>query len=645
MQKKENIETKKKLKVAFYLRISTEDQKEMYGISLQLESLKNLLKSREYDLEFAWDRYIYKDENISWSLKIEDRPAMKRLFADLSFWKPFDLVLVYKIDRFARSLRVLLDITEELKRKHVGFISSLESIDTSTHFWQAMLWILWVFSELEKNMNQQKMESWKIQSVKSWNKLAPVYWYDRYNENRVNYYKINAEEANIITQIFKDYTSPTHKWDLWYIREKLINNKVFTPWVSREKKSRTSIASKTKNPYGWTNYTIKRILENSVYIWEYYYWKTTSIIDEKTWKRKKIDVEKEKWISSDVPHTKIISEKIFNEAQKILQDKKKTAHEWKHVTKWNVYIFTWLIKCDACKWNKTNWWMYHWIWETSNKITQYKCKWTHKNIKICDVIPIQANDLDKILLWEVKKIINNPPAIEKYTADNELIWNEKKAIQNEIEKHHKNKLNYQQWKKNLYEALIMNKVDTSTYKKDDDELDNLISRENQRIEELNLKLNNQFELDEYIQIFSVMKEFIWDKFDEIFEDKEKTQKFMKFLIDEIIIYSKQNDWTYSISGPKKERQLIPYRIEVRLKLPQVFIDEIKSMGILQFVTSAFKSFENDDDEKNNNKKWGKWGWTSSKSKTIYNKTKKTIEWTKNKLRNNIIRVKNSLSPL
>jgi len=48
--------------------------------------------------------------------------------------KPFDVVIVYKIDRFARDLKVLLEISDLLKEQEVGFISTQESIDTSTAF-------------------------------------------------------------------------------------------------------------------------------------------------------------------------------------------------------------------------------------------------------------------------------------------------------------------------------------------------------------------------------------------------------------------------------------------------------------------------------------------------------------------------------
>ena len=70
--------------------------------------------------------------------------------------RPFDAVIVYRIDRFARNLRVLLSVIDELSAYGVDFISANESIDTSTPFGKAMLGIIGVFAELERNSIQER---------------------------------------------------------------------------------------------------------------------------------------------------------------------------------------------------------------------------------------------------------------------------------------------------------------------------------------------------------------------------------------------------------------------------------------------------------------------------------------------------------
>jgi len=71
----------------------------------------------------AGDRYIYRDTAISGITPIQDRPDLSRLISDLEYGslgeKPFDIVIVYKIDRFARKLSLLLEIVDELAKYNV----------------------------------------------------------------------------------------------------------------------------------------------------------------------------------------------------------------------------------------------------------------------------------------------------------------------------------------------------------------------------------------------------------------------------------------------------------------------------------------------------------------------------------------------
>jgi DNA invertase Pin-like site-specific DNA recombinase len=53
--------------------------------------------------------------------------------------KMFDTVVVYRLDRFARSLMLLLDIIQRLQAYKVDFISTQEMIDTGTPFGNAMV--------------------------------------------------------------------------------------------------------------------------------------------------------------------------------------------------------------------------------------------------------------------------------------------------------------------------------------------------------------------------------------------------------------------------------------------------------------------------------------------------------------------------
>src|SRR6266540_4327479 len=62
----------------------------------------------------------------------------------------YDVLLVYRVDRFARSLKVLVHLLEELERAGVAFRSATEPIDTSTATGRMLVQLLGVFAEFER---------------------------------------------------------------------------------------------------------------------------------------------------------------------------------------------------------------------------------------------------------------------------------------------------------------------------------------------------------------------------------------------------------------------------------------------------------------------------------------------------------------
>ncbi|MBE6147428.1 MAG: recombinase family protein [Firmicutes bacterium] len=130
-------------KKALYVRVSTEMQVEGYSIDTQIELLENFIKSKEWK-----DYEIYKD--LGYSGKSLERPAIKKLIKDCEEGK-IDVVLVFKLDRISRSQKDTLYLIEEIFNKYqVGFISIRENFDTTTPFGKAMIGILSVFAQLER---------------------------------------------------------------------------------------------------------------------------------------------------------------------------------------------------------------------------------------------------------------------------------------------------------------------------------------------------------------------------------------------------------------------------------------------------------------------------------------------------------------
>lgn len=141
--------------VGIYARVSTEDQTSVQ----QLEQLRNYCEKQGLCI-FAE----YVDEGES-ALK-QNRPQYQRLLEDARRRK-IDVVLVYKLDRFSRSLKELVNTIAMLKEQGVNFISYTEKdFDTTSATGQLMFHIVSAFAQFERDMISERTRL-KLNHLKS----------------------------------------------------------------------------------------------------------------------------------------------------------------------------------------------------------------------------------------------------------------------------------------------------------------------------------------------------------------------------------------------------------------------------------------------------------------------------------------------
>lgn len=126
------------MRVAIYCRVSTSDQ----SVEMQRAQLLEYVARRGWELAGE-----YTDAGISGAK--DRRPSLDRLMDDARK-RAFDAILVWKFDRFARSVSHLLRALEEFKGLGVEFVSYSENLDTSTPMGKAMFTILGALAELER---------------------------------------------------------------------------------------------------------------------------------------------------------------------------------------------------------------------------------------------------------------------------------------------------------------------------------------------------------------------------------------------------------------------------------------------------------------------------------------------------------------
>ena len=130
--------------VALYTRVSTDYQfEEGYSLDAQEEKLKKWCELKDYD-SFK----VYPDGG--WSGSNLKRPKMQELIDDIKHHR-VKAVVVYKLDRLSRSQKDTLYLLEDVFiPNNVDFISLNENFDTSTSYGRAMIGILSVFAQLER---------------------------------------------------------------------------------------------------------------------------------------------------------------------------------------------------------------------------------------------------------------------------------------------------------------------------------------------------------------------------------------------------------------------------------------------------------------------------------------------------------------
>jgi DNA invertase Pin-like site-specific DNA recombinase len=135
-------------KVALYARVST-----LAGQSPEMQ----LVELREYAARRGWlvvEEYV--DHGVSGAKK--SRPALNRLMADAK-QRRFDVVAVWKIDRFGRSLKHLVNALAELESLGIAFLSLKDSLDLTTASGRLLFQLVAAMAEFERSLIQERVRA------------------------------------------------------------------------------------------------------------------------------------------------------------------------------------------------------------------------------------------------------------------------------------------------------------------------------------------------------------------------------------------------------------------------------------------------------------------------------------------------------
>lgn len=373
---------------ACYLRVSTNDQLE-FSPDAQLRAIKTYAKNNNIIID---DDYIFIDEGIS-GRKADKRPAFQKMIAIAkSKPKKFDVILVHKFDRFARSREDSV-VYKSLLRKECGIkvVSITESIedDKFSVILEAMLeamaeyYSLNLSDEVKKGMTE-KARRGQFQST-------PPFGYKMQNKELV----IKEDEAKAVKLIFDKFL---HENASFLSIAKYIN----------------SLGYKTHRGNLFENRTIEYILNNPVYCGKVRWTPTGKI---------KRDYNNEESIIEKSSHLPIISEEDFEKVkEKLLKRKEINRRYYKGANAANLHWLNGLVRCKEC--GKTL---------VRNQKNYYQCNgYVKGQCTTSQMIKISA--IEEAILEQLKKDFNSKLELNVKINSNSFNNDELQIIYTQLEK-------------------------------------------------------------------------------------------------------------------------------------------------------------------------------------------------------------------
>lgn len=172
-------------RVIGYCRVSTEEQ----NLDMQEQAIQ------KYSEEKGLELILYV-EKVS-SRKVE----RKELEHAMKAATQRDVLVVYKLDRLARSTKELYLLTDTLKEKGVEFVSLTDKFDTTTPAGKAMFGMLAIFAEFERDIIKQRTKA----GLESARKQGRVGGRPSINEKTKKHVKALFKAGESATDIAKEY--------------------------------------------------------------------------------------------------------------------------------------------------------------------------------------------------------------------------------------------------------------------------------------------------------------------------------------------------------------------------------------------------------------------------------------------------------
>ncbi|SHF47058.1 site-specific DNA recombinase [Desulforamulus putei DSM 12395] len=445
-----------KVIVAIYVRVSTEEQADNFSIPAQLELLRSYCRAMSYEI---YDEYV----DAGFSGTTSDRPALGRLIDDAKTGK-FQVILVYRIDRFFRSVKDLLFVVDYLDKLGVSFRSVTEPFDTTNPIGKFMLSLLGSIAQLERDTFIERSMMGKIRRAEEGYVVlsSPPYGYDyimpfesgRKSKSEKGYLVVNNDEAQVVKEIFLEYIKPDQS----------------TITVAKYLAQK---GYKTKRGGRWGGERVYSILTNTAYIGEWRY----------------------KDISVSVPP--IIDIDTFETAQKLLKERKNMIHR---VTPRD-YLLRGLLRCKKCGKYMGGTTQMHRHYKNGKRVGDpYKETYYYRCItsslarrrgmdESCPAKWVKGENIETKVLNYLSEILSNPAKLnEALSAQQENVRNKKADTEKKLKELDKTMYRLANERERILEAYRSGVIELSDLQKSIEDIKSRQKTVEQQINEIKLSL-------------------------------------------------------------------------------------------------------------------------------------------------------------
>jgi site-specific DNA recombinase len=285
------------VRVATYTRISTDEVHQPYSLSAQAERLSSYIASQP-----GWSRTREFTDQMTGA--VLERPGLERALVEARAHR-YDLLLVYRVDRLARSVRTLAHILEELDQAGVAFRSATEPFDTSTPGGRMFVQMLGVFAEFERATIVERV----IAGMER--KAATGGWPGGYRpfgyepDPETGLLVVKEDEAPLVPMIFDLYAN------------KRLDSRAVAQWLNRR-------GHRTKGGRPWGHTAVLTVLTNRAYVGEIFF----------------------RGRYHPAPHPRLVESQLFEAAQALLESRGEDMALRR--TNGSEYLLTGLLVCQKC---------------------------------------------------------------------------------------------------------------------------------------------------------------------------------------------------------------------------------------------------------------------------------------------------------